>query len=275
MGQSTGSTNSSPIVAPLTAKSSTTPTAASASSRRNNSLTVNTSMSGSDESPQHSSSLRSKQQSPKSSEPSPRKQQTSTLNTREVDKDVGIVLSTKTVSAIAADRERDREKDLVIMSLQQKLEVSSTEHEAVERNLRLEVDSLRTRLAISSEQLLESVSGNGGTGSSSVIGMDAQSRLLRELADSKRIIVHLEQEVSRHKDEAALQALRHHEEMKYSKERAAAQLEESERLHQSEVQTIETRHDLALQALKKVTNRFVITFIAVYLLSDILFIKSL
>jgi hypothetical protein len=226
-------------------------------------------VSGSDETSQYGSSSRSKQQSPKSLESSPRKQVTSTLNSRETDRDVGIVLSTKTVSAISADRERDREKDLAIMSLQQKLDVSSAEHEAVERNLRLEVDNLRTRLAISSEQLLESVSASGSAGGSGSIGLDAQSRLLRELADSKRIIVHLEQEVGRLKDEATLQALRHHEEMKYSKERFAAQLEESERLHQSEVQTIETRHDLALQALKKVTIRLV------SLLNDILFVDSL
>jgi len=227
---------------------------------------VNTAVGGYDDSPQHSGSSSSRikqQQSPKNItvDQSLRKQPSSSSTTsstspaaREADRDTGIVLSKKTVSAIAVDRERDREKDLAIMSLQQKLDHTSVEHAAVERNLRLEVDSLRSRLAVSSEQFLESVSAGNTTNSTAAgpVGADVQTRLFRELSDSKRIIVHLEQEIGRLKDEAALQALRNHEELKYAKERAAAQFEEAERSHQSEMQTIETRHDLALQALKKV-----------------------
>ena len=87
--------------------------------------------------------------------------------------------------------DRDREKDRAIMSLQQRLEATSVQREAVERNLRLEVDSLKTRLAISSEQFLDSSSGGsvpGGSGSA-----DMQTKLMRELAEAKRTIAMLEQ----------------------------------------------------------------------------------
>lgn len=45
------------------------------------------------------------------------------------------------------------------------------------------------------------------------------TRLLRELSDLKRIIAQLENEISRLKDEATLQLLRHKEDAKYMREK--------------------------------------------------------
>ena len=53
------------------------------------------------------------------------------------------------------------------------------------------------------------------------------------------------------KDDAVLQALRHHEEAKYAKERAAASFEEAEIRRANEIQTLEARHETAMYALKR------------------------
>ena len=142
----------------------------------------------------------------------------------------------------------DREKDRAIMSLQQQLQASSVEREAFERNLRLENESLRARLAITSDEFV--AGGNSGSGKD-IGGSDIQSKLMRELAEAKRTITQLEAEIRKERDESKFQSIRHQEEMKVAKERTQTLLVEAENRRESDLKNAEDRHDLSIEALKK------------------------
>ena len=196
------------------------------------------------------SSTQTNLKSPVASSPSP---QANISRVNSNDSDQGIVITTKTAAGSYMSPV-DREKDRTIMALQQKLEESSVHREAVERNLRLEVDSLKTRLAISSEQFFETSGTSSGQSNTPSSSGDLQAKLLRELTESKRTISILEQEIGRLKDETNISALRHHEELNFTKQRAATELEEAEKKRESDIANIESRHNFSVQALKKIHN---------------------
>ena len=99
----------------------------------------------------------------------------------------------------------------------------------------------------------DDVSGMGSNleRDSFVFDGDYQTRVIRELAEARSTISQLQRELSSARDEVSMQALRHHEEIKYTKERAVAEMEEMERRKASELRATEDRHALAVEALKK------------------------
>jgi hypothetical protein len=148
--------------------------------------------------------------------------------------------------------ERDRsispnKEEVAVRTLRQKLEANQLEREAVERNLRLEVETLKYKLlqaqntpnlSVDNEQLKEFQEGS--------------SVLHREKFDLNRTITQLELEISKLKDEANLKSLKHHEEIKYNKDRHRYELTETERRNQEELKLIEARHEASVEALKKI-----------------------
>lgn len=148
--------------------------------------------------------------------------------------------------------ERDRslspnKEEAAVRLLRQKLEANQLEREAVERNLRLEVETLKYKLlqsqniqttSVDNEQLKEFQEGC--------------SILHREKLDLNRQIIQYELEIAKLKDEANLKSLRHHEEIKYNKDRHEYELNEIEKRNQEGLKLIETRHEVSVAALKKI-----------------------
>ena len=138
-----------------------------------------------------------------------------------------------------AERERIRQMQL-------QAEASQLEREAIERQYRLEIDTLKNKLArsgysagaLSDDQIREMGEGS--------------ARQQREMSDQRRTIAQLELEIARLKDEATLQALRHREESKYAAEKQAQELADLERRKDEEVVSVERRHADTVTALKRI-----------------------
>jgi len=138
-----------------------------------------------------------------------------------------------------AERERIRQMQL-------QAEASQLEREAIERQYRLEIDTLKNKLArsgysagaLSDDQIREMGEGS--------------ARQQREMSDLRRTIAQLELEIARLKDEATLQALRHREESKYSAEKQAQELADLERRKDEEIVSVERRHADTVNALKRI-----------------------
>ena len=78
------------------------------------------------------------------------------------------------------------------------------------------------------------------------------SKLQRDTADLRRQIVQLELEAGRLRDEATLNALKHHEEVKYLQGRHQTETDDVYRRKDLEVGSLIARHAEAVAALKKV-----------------------
>jgi hypothetical protein len=130
--------------------------------------------------------------------------------------------------------------------MQLQAEASQLEREAIERQYRLEIDTLKNKLArsgysagaLSDDQIREMGEGS--------------ARQQREMSDQRRTIAQLELEIARLKDEATLQALRHREESKYAAEKQAQELADLERRKDEEVVSVERRHADTVTALKRI-----------------------
>jgi len=140
-----------------------------------------------------------------------------------------------------AERERIRQ-------LQQQAEASQLEREAVERQYRLEIDTLKGRLSRSAYG-----PGMANLTEEQIRGMgDGAARQVRENAELRRTVAQLEGELARLRDEAILSALRQNEEIKYQREKSAQEVQDIERRREEEVASIERRHGEAVAALKRI-----------------------
>lgn len=98
------------------------------------------------------------------------------------------------------------EKDHIIRQLNDKLKDTQLQQDAVERQLRSEIDSLKTRLQNQTAVM------DSSTPAASVPSINAR-QVEKENAEQKKLIVQLEAEISRLKDEAIFQSQRHSEEV--------------------------------------------------------------
>lgn len=176
-------------------------------------------------------------------DPSPRR-----TNTAQLSNPAWLSSSTpgpKTVSSSQSPPQHAEREHIRV--LQQQAEASQLEREAVERQYKLEIDTLKGKLtrggytsAIGDEQIREMGEGT--------------VRQQREVSDLRRTIAQLEMEIARLKDEGTLSALRHHEETKYAREKHVQELSDLDRRKEEEIVAIERRHAEAVLALKRIHN---------------------
>jgi hypothetical protein len=156
-------------------------------------------------------------------------------------------------SSAAAVDTMEVQRDAQIHVLQQKLDQGQLEREAVERQLRLEVDGLKGKLTATmssfgaSDMDAAAVSGVGGSSQMS----EYSTKLLKENSDLKRTIAQLSSEVGKLKDESIVATNRNREEVKFLKDTATAEMNEVKRRHNDDLRAVERRQNDAVEALKK------------------------
>jgi len=134
----------------------------------------------------------------------------------------------------------DVHSSTLVRQLQQKLEASQLQYEAVERQLRGEVELWKQKLVSSATSQAQNPS------------VEASDALSQQVVQQKRMIAQLEAENARLKDDAIIQSLRQSEEVKYMVEKHRQLTEEMEHSRQVEVQEVQARHDQSLAALKRI-----------------------
>ncbi len=133
--------------------------------------------------------------------------------------------------------------DRTVWQLQRDAEATQLEREAVERQLRLEIDSLKSKLARTALTTGEKESGDSSA---------AGSRQLKETSDLRKQIAQQEIEMARLRDEQALTQLKHNEELKYITQRHSTELHDVLERKDQEIVVVEKRHSEALKALKAI-----------------------
>jgi hypothetical protein len=137
-------------------------------------------------------------------------------------------------------------------SMQQRLEQMQLEKEAVERQLRLEIDNLKTAIVMrevtggrtDGAPFHRGASFSSGGGLLPSGGMDSSTH---EHALNNDLL----NEIARLKDELVIQSLKHQEEIKSIKERNFSDLQSSEARRKDDIRVIELRHEEAVSALKR------------------------
>ena len=130
----------------------------------------------------------------------------------------------------------------IVKILQNKLEESVLEREALERNYKLELDSLKRK-----------INSNNAYPDSGQIKQyeEGSAKLLREITDLRRSLSQLEVENSRLKDEATTTTVKNHEELKFLKDKYNNELSAVEKRYNDDIMLIEKRHTDAVALLKK------------------------
>jgi hypothetical protein len=148
-----------------------------------------------------------------------------------------------------------------IKHLQNSLEEAQLQKEALERHMRVEIDSLKLKLHgnVTSADSLFADDGRANMVSimSQMTDMHKEHekeriRFLDEMDTLRRKSGQLEGELARLNDEALIQALKHKEEIKYMQDRRSSELSDVERRKEEDVRFIERRHTEAISALKKI-----------------------
>lgn len=152
--------------------------------------------------------------------------------------------STTSAGRLGTPTDRDgrgENNDKLYRTMQQRLEQIQLEKEAVERQLRLEIDSLKT-----GSMLHRQGSGNDAffRGTSFNFEQSPPEFTIQQIHD-------LQNEISKLKDELSIQAARHQEILGEEKERSARNLEGAENKRRDDIRVIEMRHEEAVSALKR------------------------
>lgn len=136
--------------------------------------------------------------------------------------------------------------DQTIRNMQQNAETAQLEREAIERQLRTEIDGLK-------RDLTRSNMGLGGVSDDQIKEYGEGSvRQMREVADLKRKIAQQDMELARLRDEATLKDYKHVEEIKRMKEMHNDDLNETEKRKVDDVLSVERRHEETVATLKRI-----------------------
>ncbi len=131
----------------------------------------------------------------------------------------------------------------IVKVLQNKLEESVLEREALDRNYKLELDTLKRKLNNSNHAFPDSGQIKQYE--------EGSAKLLREITDLRRTVSQLEVENSRLKDEATTATVKNHEEIKFLKEKYNNDISSVEKRYNDDIVLIEKRHTDAVTLLKK------------------------
>jgi hypothetical protein len=155
---------------------------------------------------------------------------------------------------IATNAGSGSDQTFAIRYLQQDAEAAQLEREAVERQLRLEISELKSKLVVSSAAAAAATINDNnsliiGSGTSTSTGNN-HNRSLKENNDLRKQIAQQEIELSRLRDEASLTQLKYNEEAKYTAQRHANDINNINLRKDEEISLIEKRHNDAVKALK-------------------------
>ena len=151
-----------------------------------------------------------------------------------------------TSGGMGSSANNDKLAGQTIRNMQQHAESAQLEHEAVERQLRVEIENLKRGLA-RSNMGLQGVSDD----QIKDIG-EGSMRQMRETADLKRQIAQQDMELARLRDEATLIDYKHREEMKLLKERHNEELKDADKRRAADIISVEKRHEETVHTLKRV-----------------------
>jgi hypothetical protein len=145
-----------------------------------------------------------------------------------------------------------------IKRLQNGLEEAQLQKDALERHMRVEIDSLKLKLHTAADGLhINDGRADMGSMVSQMTDMHKEhekerTRFLDEMDTLRRKSSQLEGETARLNDEALIQALKHKAEIKYMQDRRNSEVSDVERRKEEDVKFIERRHAEAVDALKKI-----------------------
>lgn len=131
----------------------------------------------------------------------------------------------------------------IVKVLQNKLEESVLEREALDRNYKLELDTLKRKLNNSNSAFPDSGQIKQYE--------EGSAKLLREITDLRRTVSQLEVENSRLRDEATTASVKSHEEIKFLKEKYNNDVSSVEKRYHDDIVLIDKRHTDAVTLLKK------------------------
>lgn len=136
-------------------------------------------------------------------------------------------------------------QDKLYRTMQQRLEQIQLEKEAVERQLRLEIDNLKTSMLYR-----QSSGAHGGEGA--FFRGVSFNQLTESQGDyNANQIADLQREISKLKDELVVQATKHQEALKEEKDRSFRDVESVENRRRDDLRVLEMRHEEAVSALKR------------------------
>lgn len=136
--------------------------------------------------------------------------------------------------------------DQTIRNMQQNAESAQLEREAVERQLRTEIEGLK-------RDLTRSHMGLAGVSDDQIKEYGEGSvRQMREVADLKRKVAQQDMELARLRDEATLKDYKHVEEVKRIKEVHGDELKEADRRKAEDILSVERRHEETVATLKRI-----------------------
>lgn len=136
--------------------------------------------------------------------------------------------------------------DQTIRNMQQNAESAQLEREAIERQLRTEIDGLK-------RDLTRSNMGLSGVSDGQIKELGEGSvRQMRETADLKRKVAQQDMELARLRDEATLRDYKHVEEVKRLKEVHSDDLREADKRKAEDIVGVERRHEETVATLKRI-----------------------
>jgi len=149
-----------------------------------------------------------------------------------------------TAAMAKANVDANSEADRTIRYLQRDAEAAQLEREAVERQLRLEIEGLKNKAA-------RSAVGNLSEKEIADLGA-AGNRQIKESSDLRKQIAQQDVELSKLRDELTLTQLKHNEEKKYAAQKHATEISDAGERKDYEISLVEKRHGEAIKALKAI-----------------------